>query len=84
MGEVQPVHELAGGFCRRVAIEGHKGRRTAGHPHEISAPPIRAYEKNFNLVRLAVDGFFEAMRGHGVEAGGDRLKNIGTEKLYRF
>ena len=73
----QPLTELAGGLVRRRTVEGHQGRRAAGHTDDLCAPAIDADRRHLDEVIAAVDGFFEAMVGHD-GAGGLMLQRTPT------
>ena len=61
----QPVRQVPGGLVGGTAVEGHQGGRSVGQPHQVGAPAVGLDRRHFDLVPVAVDGFFEAMPGHG-------------------
>lgn len=73
MGEGQPVAQLLHGLFRCAAVEWHQCCRTTGSTDQVSTPAVRIDQHGFDLVRAAVDGFFDAVDGHKSAVGAAEL-----------
>ena len=60
---LEPLRQLVRGVIGCLPVEGHHGRRHAGHAPQLRAPPT-AYRRHFDVVHTAANGFFEAMNVH--------------------
>ena len=62
--EDEPATEQLHGFVRRMAVKRHHRAGTAGSPGNLGSV-LFADRRHFDAVLTAVDGFFEALDGHG-------------------
>ena len=62
--EDEPAAEELHGFVRCVAVKRHHRAAAAGGLGDLG-PELIADRRHFDAVLTAVDGFFEALDGHG-------------------
>ena len=61
VGAVEPVAEVSCGFVRRLAVEGHHGRRHAWDPDDMRSPALFGHPRHFDDEVTAGNNSFEAM-----------------------
>ena len=62
--EDEPPAEQLHGFVRSMTVKRHHRAGTAGGPGNLGSV-LFADRRHFDAVLTAVDGFFEALDGHG-------------------
>lgn len=68
MREREPSAQLLRGLVRRIPVERHECRRSAGQARDLGPPLAEPDAGDFDVILATIDDFVESMNVHGAAA----------------